>query len=1221
MDKTDKTVWINKLWDPLEKMDSSPLHSKREGIKVAAYCRVSPNPRGVPESLMNQVGQYTYRIAGESNWKFVGVYFDNQVSARTANQRRGFSRMLRHCEEGKIDLILVKSVSRFSRNTKELIEIIDRLSSINVTVHFEAENITTTRSDTTFLLKTYAALAQGESEELSNIIEWGHEKQFTKGIPLLGNLYGYERVREDGDRVIKIVEEEAKIIREIFQMYLDGKSYTEISNVLTERRIKTKFGKDIWSSLGIKSILTNISYTGNYQARNKKRDLFTNKYRDSRGVRDQYHIKDSHPGIIGLDTFVSVQKQIANRGIRKVNQSPHKFTSLTGRVMCGNCGRNYVIIDRPPKPRRQCPINKKNHILCPSPILRECHIREMLLSGIKERFILKERSDIQNMRKLLSRINDNDHFEFHRLKAITHIDLAKKMQGTQYSSEDIKELEKSYKAFEEKLIKIEDDRKYRIEALQWIKNIQSPDDFIELVTIDHLRAWIIEIHVYSRKDYLIRFIDGKEVEIGKCEAAKLINSEEEIQRGHKAAVPYQEPGKSDDTQKGTGSEASSQIAADILPLKNEIIKEGDHLEVVKIMSTQPSRLLETVKKNIHHMGPIDMNLPVDPNKKVRVAAYVRVSTDSDEQLNSFKTQLAFYSFYILNQPNYEFVGVYADEGVSGTSTKKRDQFNKLIKDCKAGKIDLIITKSISRFARNTVDLLYYTRMLSSLDPPVYIQFERENILTKDIRSQVLITLLGTLSQEESVGLAHSVSWGKKNLASRGIVRPGALSYGYRYGKDNEWIIIEEEAAVVQRIYQDFLNGKSKRKIAHELTSEGVKTPEGQKNWSFATIDRILNSEKYNGDYLYQRYYSTLTVDSKSKRNKGEKPMFLIEGHHRPIIDKELWDQVQKKIGDRKKQNSKKEVPNTFGKNKAFIKHLKCGKCGSTVTYSKNASKPYVYHNWRCVEGYRGFCKVIGFQQEYLEENFSQLLLDMKFNPDFKEVVEQLRERLKLSDTEKKERECIHQEINEITQQLHQAVNEQLGKVGKDAKKVEFLTEEILKRREQLLAFDDREEQLELVEKQFNYVEKTLKNYTDPKTDEHGFYIKNPPFFEDAFKELIVEGVLHENGKVTYKLSMGIEWSAPINYDDLKRRREMLEKRKREAEKEKQLNSPKVKAMIEYCKEPKNIHELHEFFNQYKYPQGLKRSIVNPLIERGIIKMTMPDKPSSSYQRYYSVSID
>lgn len=207
MDKTDKTMWINKLWDPLEKMDSSPLHSKREGIKVAAYCRVSPNPRGVPESLMNQVGQYTYRIAGESNWKFVGVYFDNQVSARTANQRRGFSRMLRHCEEGKIDLIIVKSVSRFSRNTKELIEIIDRLSSINVTVHFEAENITTTRSDTTFLLKTYAALAQGESEELSNIIEWGHEKQFTKGIPLLGNLYGYERVREDGDRVIKIVEE------------------------------------------------------------------------------------------------------------------------------------------------------------------------------------------------------------------------------------------------------------------------------------------------------------------------------------------------------------------------------------------------------------------------------------------------------------------------------------------------------------------------------------------------------------------------------------------------------------------------------------------------------------------------------------------------------------------------------------------------------------------------------------------------------------------------------------------------------------------------------------------------------------------------------------------------------------------------------------------------------------------------------------------------------
>jgi len=167
-----------------------------------------------------------------------------------------------------------------------------------VTVYFEVENVESTRADSNYLLKTYAAIAQCEVEELSSIIEWGHEKQFIKGVPLLGNLYGYKRMKKDGDKIIQIIEKEATIIREIFQMYLEGKSYTEISNILTERRVKTKFGRDLWTSVGVKSILTNISYTGNYIARRRKRDLFTNRYYDSSGLRDQYYIKNSHPAIV-----------------------------------------------------------------------------------------------------------------------------------------------------------------------------------------------------------------------------------------------------------------------------------------------------------------------------------------------------------------------------------------------------------------------------------------------------------------------------------------------------------------------------------------------------------------------------------------------------------------------------------------------------------------------------------------------------------------------------------------------------------------------------------------------------------------------------------------------------------------------------------------------------------------------------------------------------------
>lgn len=1093
-----------------------------------------------------------------------------------------------------------------------------------MTVYFEVENVESTRADSNYLLKTYAAIAQCEVEELSSIIEWGHEKQFIKGVPLLGNLYGYKRMKKDGDKIIQIIEKEATIIREIFQMYLEGKSYTEISNILTERRVKTKFGRDLWTSVGVKSILTNISYTGNYIARRRKRDLFTNRYYDSSGLRDQYYIKNSHPAIVDLEVFLAVQKQIENQGTRKFKQYERKNTVLTGRVVCGNCGRNYCVIDRPPKPRRQCQTNKKNHIICPSPILREHQIKEMFLTGMEKRFDLKKRSDIQKMLRLIRRFNDNDNFEFHRLKAITYIDMAKKMEGTQFTANEIKELERKYKEFEEKIIKIEDDRPYRLEALEWLKDVQTVDEFRKQSTLEHLRAWILEIVVYSEDDYLFRWIDGEETEIGKCYPAEKIYSEEEIKKGHKVAIAYQVPEKSQTYEEENEKEQFIQLKENGLHLKKYAGKEDENLEVVKIMPTKSSMLLEKVQNSINKYGPIDMNLPVDPNKKIRVAAYIRVSTDSEEQLNSFKTQLAFYSFYIISQPNYEFVGIYADEGLSGTSTKNRKEFNRMIEDCKSGKIDLIITKSISRFARNTVDILYYTRMLATLKPPVYIKFEKENILTKDLRSQALLTILGSLSQEESINLGKSVAWSKKNLAGRGIIKPAMLGYGYKYGKNSEWIIVEEEARVVRRIYKEFLQGKSERKIAHDLTTEGIKTPEGKKNWSFDTIKEILNSERYNGDYLFQRFYSTLTVEKKIKKNHGEKPMFLVEDHHQPIIEQDLWEQVQERIMIRKNKSKKNEKPPSLkdnGKNEVFNKRLKCGKCGATISYAKAGSKPYVYKKWRCMDGFRGYCTVGGFSQEYLEQNFSQFLMDMKFNPLFQAAINNLIETLSLSESEKEERENIKIKINELSHQLHQVVKEGLGKKGKNTKKVDELTNRVLELRKLIIDFDKREEQLGMVVHHLQVLETNLKNYTDPTKDDYGFYLNIPEFLDTVYKTFIKEGILHEDGKVTYSLHLGLEWSAPNNYVNFKQRIKDYEHRRKIEEKERYLNGPEVKALIKFCRTPKSIHEMHQFFKNYKHAPSMKKSIVDPLIEKGIIKRTIPDKPSSNNQRYYSVKVD
>ena len=183
MDQIDKTLWINKLWDPLEKIDDSPLHSNRKGIKVAAYCRVSLDPTRMSQSMESQMSHYTHIIYNKENWDFVGIYLDNMVTGKKASLRPGFTRMIRHCEEGRIDLILVKSVSRFSRNAKELLEIVEKLKSINVTIYFETENIESTRVDSAYLLKVYAGLAQKEIEEISESVAWGYEKLMIAGKP------------------------------------------------------------------------------------------------------------------------------------------------------------------------------------------------------------------------------------------------------------------------------------------------------------------------------------------------------------------------------------------------------------------------------------------------------------------------------------------------------------------------------------------------------------------------------------------------------------------------------------------------------------------------------------------------------------------------------------------------------------------------------------------------------------------------------------------------------------------------------------------------------------------------------------------------------------------------------------------------------------------------------------------------------------------------------
>ena len=340
------------------------------------------------------------------------------------------------------------------------------------------------------------------------------------------------------------------------------------------------------------------------------------------------------------------------------------------------------------------------------------------------------------------------------------------------------------------------------------------------------------------------------------------------------------------------------------------------------------------------------------NGKMRVAAYCRVSTDSEEQLNSYEAQKTYYTQKIQDSPDWEMAGIYADEGISGTSLKKRTQFNKMITACKRGRIDLIITKSLSRFARNTVDCLDTVRLLKANGIGVY--FEKENINTITESSEFLVTLFSGFAQAESESLSKNVTWGKEKSAKAGKV---TFQYkkmlGYRKGADGQPEIVPEEAEIIRRIYHRYLDGCTLGKIKKELDEDGVPTAQGVECWSSAIIHNILTNEKYIGDALLLKTYVTDCITKKVKKNMGERPMYYVENDHPAIISRELFDLVQKEMTRR---SSKRKVLQKSGKTElgkysgkyALTELLVCGECGSPykrVTWARNGKKRIV---WRCV---------------------------------------------------------------------------------------------------------------------------------------------------------------------------------------------------------------------------------------------------------------------------------
>ncbi len=342
-------------------------------------------------------------------------------------------------------------------------------------------------------------------------------------------------------------------------------------------------------------------------------------------------------------------------------------------------------------------------------------------------------------------------------------------------------------------------------------------------------------------------------------------------------------------------------------------------------------------------------------KKLKVAAYCRVSTLLEQQEGSYEAQVDYYTEKINSNPNWKCAGIFADDGKSATQTKKRDDFNAMIDACMAGKVDLVLTKSVSRFARNTVDALQFIRKLKGKNIPVI--FEKEGVNTMESGGELLITILSSQAQEESRNISENTRWGLTRRFENGIISVNHKKFlGYTKDEDGNLIVVPEEAVIVKRIFREYLEGSSILQIAKGLEADGIKTVTGLEHWHPGTINNMLSNEKFCGDVCRQKTYTIDFLTKKKVKNEGYAPQYYIEDNHEAIIAKELFHQVQvekarraslNKAAVTRKTNKAKKEKSKYSSKYVLTDLMVCAECGHAYrrqTWSKYGKKSAV---WRC----------------------------------------------------------------------------------------------------------------------------------------------------------------------------------------------------------------------------------------------------------------------------------
>lgn len=333
----------------------------------------------------------------------------------------------------------------------------------------------------------------------------------------------------------------------------------------------------------------------------------------------------------------------------------------------------------------------------------------------------------------------------------------------------------------------------------------------------------------------------------------------------------------------------------------------------------------------------------------RVAAYCRVSTAEEEQASSYDAQCRYYDEYISSHENWKKVAVFADEGITGTQAKKRPEFLKMIRYCRRGSIDIILAKSVSRFARNTVESLQYVRELKTLG--IAVIFEKENINTLEQSDEMLLTIFSWFAQAESESISKNVSWGIRRSFEQGKFSMAAI-FGYEKDENGDPRIVPEQAETVRLIFSMFLDGASYRNIADRLIEQNIPNARGAVKWSISTISSILQNEKYAGDALLQKTYTVDCISKKTKKNTGELPMYYVSDHHVAIIDRDTFNKAQIEITRRNslKKASGKETNNNgqYSAKYALTERMYCAECGAAYRRTTWTAKGYKEIVWRCV---------------------------------------------------------------------------------------------------------------------------------------------------------------------------------------------------------------------------------------------------------------------------------